>query len=128
MEKQVNERRWATRAIRGATTVAHNSKEDIVNSAEELLVEIIKQNRLDSAEIASIIFTTTRDLDAEFPAVGARKIGLTDVPLLCATEIPVPGSLERCLRCLVHVNTTLTQDDVRHIYLHAARALRPDLT
>lgn len=127
MENQVNEPRWATRAIRGATTVNANNRSEIVEGTMELMAEIIKQNSLDIAEIASIFFTTTNDLNAEFPAVGARKLGLTNVPLLCTTEIPVPGSKERCIRCMVHVNTTMTQDEVRHIYLRGARTLRPDL-
>ena len=87
----------------------------------------METNNLEPADMISIIFTVTADLNAEFPAVGARRLGLTQVPLMCATEIPVPGSLSRCIRCLLHINTVLTPHELRHVYLHEARDLRPDL-
>lgn len=118
---------YMTRALRGATTVTENTKEAIASGATELVRAIMQSNELEPVDMVSIIFTTTGDLNAEFPAVGARRLGLTQVPLLCATEIAVPGSLERVIRCLVHVNTTRRPDELRHVYLHEARRLRPDL-
>lgn len=114
------------RGIRGATTVECNEKEEIIAATEELLEEMIQQNELDPESISSAFFTVTTELNATFPAEAARKRGWTMVPMLCATEIPVPGSLARCIRVLVHVNTTKRQEEVRHVYLRRAVALRPD--
>jgi len=116
-----------TRAIRGATTVANNDAEDIVSGTAELVTEIMRANRLRPEDMVSVIFTVTPDLNAAFPAVGARRVGLSGVPLICTTEIPVPGSLQKCIRCLMHINTTMPAAEIRHIYLHGARVLRPDL-
>lgn len=115
------------RAIRGATTVASNDAECIAQGTAELVAEIISSNQLDTSAIISIIFTSTADLNATFPAIGARNLGLNDVPLFCATEIPVPGSLKRCIRCLVHINTNKSAHQLKHVYLHDAYQLRPDL-
>ncbi|MFZ5813668.1 MAG: chorismate mutase [Bacillota bacterium] len=114
------------RGIRGATTVEINEKEAIISATEELLEEIVQQNQFDPTDIASVFFTVTRELDATFPAEAARKRGWLMVPMLCATEIPVPGSMPMCIRVLIHVNTTKRQDEVRHVYLRRAVALRPD--
>lgn len=116
------------RGIRGATTVARNSREDIVEAARELLAAMIEANDIVPEEVASAIFTTTPDLTAEFPAVAARQMGWTFVPLLCGHEMGVPGSLPLCLRILLHVNTDKGAHDVTHVYIRGARALRPDLS
>ncbi len=114
--------------IRGATTVEHNTREAIVTAARELLEALIARNGIVSAHVASALFTTTADLDAEFPAVAAREIGWDDVALMCGHEMRVPGSLERCLRVLVHLNTDREQSEMQHVYLRGAKALRPDVS
>lgn len=119
---------WRVRGIRGATTVEHNTREAIVATARELLEEMLRRNDVPADEIASAWFTTTRDLDAEFPAVAAREMGWNNIALMCAHEMEVPGSLPRCLRILLHVNMPRNQAAVQHVYLHGARVLRPDVT
>ena len=114
-------------AIRGATTAASNSAEEIEAATHELLAETISRNSLSPEDIVSIVFTATPDLDAGFPALAARRLGLGDVPLLCAVEMDVPGALERCVRILVHAYTPLDRSSVRHVYLREARSLRADL-
>lgn len=116
-----------TRGIRGAITVERNSAEEIVSATRELLEVIIKENDLEPEDIASAFFTVTVDLDAEFPASAAREMGWKYVPLLCATEINVPGRLPRCIRVLVHINTRKSQQELKHIYLKDAARLRIDL-
>jgi chorismate mutase len=113
------------RGIRGATSVAENSREAILAATRELLTRIAERNAIDVEEITSIFFTVTDDLDAEYPALAARQLGWINVALLCAREIPVPGSLGRCVRVLLHINTTRSQAEIRHVYLHEAVALRP---
>ena len=103
-----------------------NTAEAILAAARELLELIIEANDLKMEDVASAIFTTTPDLTAAFPAKSAREIGWRDVALLDAQEIPVPGSLERCVRVLIHWNTDKRQDEVVHIYIKGANALRPD--
>ncbi|MBI2764638.1 MAG: chorismate mutase [Chloroflexi bacterium] len=115
------------RGIRGATTVSKNSKDDIIDAARELLTTMVEANDIDPEDVASAWFTTTIDLNAEFPAVAARQMGWTFVPLMCGHEMGVPGSLPLCLRILLHVNTEKGIHDVHHVYLRGARALRPDL-
>ena len=115
------------RGVRGATTVPANTREDILRAADELLDAIVRANEIEHEHVASIIFTTTPDLNAEFPAVAAREAGWTDVALECLHEMNVPGSLARCLRILMHVNTERSAGEIKHIYLHGARALRRDL-
>jgi chorismate mutase len=115
------------RGIRGAVTVERNSPEDIHSATWELLESIIKDNNINTEDIASIIFTMTQDLNAGFPALVARAKGFKYVPLLCATEINVPGSLARCIRILVHINTRKSQQEIKHIYLRGAVKLREDL-
>lgn len=116
------------RGIRGATTVNNNHREEIVQGTKELLLAMVEENQLDTQEIASIFFTVTSDLTAEFPASAARVLGWDAVPLLCATEIPVPDSKTRCIRILMHVNTNLGQQEIKHVYLREAISLRPDLS
>ena len=119
---------WRLRGIRGATTVSSNSRRDILDATEELLGELIARNEIDGCEVASVWFTTTPDLNAEFPAVVARSIfNWTSAALMCGHEMQVPGSLPSCLRILLHVNTPRRQDEVEHVYLRGARVLRPDL-
>ena len=119
---------WRLRGIRGATTVANNSRADILDATEELLGEMIDRNQIDGREVASVWFTTTPDLNAEFPAVVARRTFYwTAAALMCGHEMQVPGSLPSCLRILLHVNTLLRQDEVEHVYLRGAHVLRPDL-
>ena len=99
----------------------------ITDATEVLLQAILERNDVELDEVVSIIFTSTPDLTSEFPAAAARRIGLADVPLLCASEIGVPGALERCVRVLLHVYTDRAREDLRHVYLGGARALREDL-
>lgn len=118
----------ACRGIRGATTVAHNDREEILAATRELLALIIRVNGVQSEDVASALFTTTPDVDAEFPALAARQLGWLDVPLLCGHEMTVPGSLAHCIRVLIHWNTTKRQSEVEHVYAREAKRLRPDLT
>ncbi|HRC07208.1 MAG TPA: chorismate mutase [Miltoncostaeales bacterium] len=114
------------RAIRGATSVGHDAPEQIVDATIELVQELLDRNGLSSDDLISMVFTLTTDLQSEFPAVAARQLGLSAVPLLCAQEIPVPGSLEKCIRVLVHCYAPAARV-IRHVYLHEARRLRLDL-
>ena len=113
------------RGIRGATTVEHNDREEILATTAELLQLMISQNELLAEDVASAIFTVTADLDAEFPALAARRLGWTEVALMCAQEIPVPGSLDMCIRILLHVNTTRSAAEIQHVYIRGAVNLRP---
>jgi chorismate mutase len=115
------------RGIRGATTVEANTAEAILAATGVLLARMMEANGLAAEDLASAFFTVTPDLDAAFPAQAARQLGWQQVPLLDALEIPVPGSLPRCVRVLLHWNTDRSQADVRHVYLHGAAGLRPDL-
>ena len=118
----------ALRGIRGATTVESNTKEAILARIGELLESILVANPdLKPEDIASAVFTTTGDLTAAFPALAARQMGWDLVPMLDAQEIPVPGSLPGCIRALIHWNTEKSQKEIRHVYLHEAESLRPDL-
>jgi chorismate mutase len=117
----------AVRAVRGAIQVDADDRDHILSAASELVTEVLTRNRIDPADVISIVFTATPDLTAEFPAYAARLMGLTDVPLLCATEIAVPGAMPRVLRLLAHVETPLSRAEVRHVYLRGAAALRTDL-
>jgi len=114
-------------ALRGATTVKANDADQVVEATEELLVEILKRNDLTPAALVSCIFTTTEDLNAQFPAVAARKIGLNQVPLLCAREVDVPGSLPLAIRILLHYYAP-PDHAAQHVYLRDAVTLRTDLT
>lgn len=115
------------RAVRGATQVPANDREAIIAGTAELVRAVLDRNRLSDDDLISVVFTATPDLDAEFPAYAARAIGITDVPLLCATEIAVPGAMPRVIRLLAHVETDRTRHELRHVYLHGAAALRTDL-
>jgi chorismate mutase len=114
------------RGIRGATTVDANTAEDILEGTTELLRVLIGLNGIDDPDlIASAVFTTTPDLTATFPAIAARDLGWTEVPLLCAHEMAVPGALDKVVRVLLHVNTGRAAAEIRHVYLKGARTLRP---
>jgi chorismate mutase len=115
------------RAVRGATTVDIDEPAAIRAATRELVAEIAARNALDADDVVSAVFTVTGDLTSDFPARGARELGWVDVPLLCTMEIPVPGALPRCIRVLLHVETTRPRDAMEHVYLHAACTLRPDL-
>lgn len=114
-------------ALRGATTVKANEADLVVEATEELLVEVLKRNDLAPAALVSCIFTTTADLNAQFPAVAARNIGLNAVPLLCASEIDVPGSLPLAIRIMLHYYAPVEHES-KHVYLRDAVTLRTDLS
>ena len=116
------------RGVRGATTVESNSRDEILLATRQLLALIIRLNDMQYEDVASALFSTTNDLDAEFPALAARQLGWLDVPLLCSHEICVPGSLPNCIRVLVHWNTDKPQSAIRHVYTGEAKRLRPDLS
>ncbi len=116
------------RGIRGATSVEADDKEMILKATGELLEEICRANQIDQYDdIVSAIFTTTSDLTSTFPAEAARTMGMGLVPLLCATEIPVPGSMPRVIRILLHVNAEKSQSEINHVYLGETKRLRPDI-
>ncbi len=119
--------RMACRGIRGATSVDANDADAIIVATRELLGRIASANGLSVDDVASVVFTTTLDLDAAYPARAAREMGWVNVPLLCMQEMAVVGSLPRCIRVLVLWNTGLPPDQIRHVYLGTASALRPDL-
>jgi chorismate mutase len=112
------------RGIRGATTVQNNTKEEIISATQELLSEMVKNNQVKIEEVVSVIFSATRDLNAEFPAAAAREMGWGQTPLLCTNEIDVPGSLPKCIRVLMHVNSDREQSEIKHVYLKDAVNLR----
>jgi chorismate mutase len=116
------------RGVRGATTVAKNDREEVLAATRELLALMIRLNGIESRDVASAIFSTTRDLDAEFPALAARQLGWLDVPLMCGHEMAVPGSLPLCIRVMLHWNTEKSQSEIEHVYVREANRLRPDLT
>ncbi|MBM4447527.1 MAG: chorismate mutase [Chloroflexi bacterium] len=114
------------RGIRGAITVPENTKEAIIAATKELLQKMIKINEIEISDVACILFTTTSDLNAAFPAAAARALGWTQVPLLCGHEMNVPGSLSGCLRVLVLFNTNKRNEDIVHVYLGDAETLRDE--
>lgn len=115
------------RGIRGAITIPANTAEDIREGTQELLQELLRRNSLAPKDIISAIFTVTKDIDAAFPATFARQLGWDRVPILCLNEMPVPGSLPLCIRVLLHVETSLTQEEIQPVYLREAVNLRRDL-
>ena len=115
------------RAVRGATTVERDDADAIVDATEHLLKEILERNAIEPGDLVSVIFTATPDLVTEFPAAAARRLGLADVPLLCAGEIAVSRATPRCIRILAHVYTRRAAGELNHIYLEGARNLRADL-
>jgi chorismate mutase len=114
------------RGVRGATTVDRDDRETVLKATRELLALLIRLNGIHTEHVASAIFTTTPDVTSVFPATAARQLGWLDVPLLCGHEMSVPGSLQNCVRVLIHWNTNQAQNEIQHVYLHEARTLRPD--
>lgn len=115
------------RAVRGAIQVDRDEPDDILAGTRELLTEVVHRNGIEPADLISIVFTLTPDLTSCFPATAARDLGLVDVPLLCATEVAVPGALPRVVRLLAHIESDRPRSAVRHVYLRGATRLRPDL-
>ncbi len=116
------------RGVRGATTVDQTDRETVLQATRELLATMIRLNGIDSVDVASAIFTTTTDITSVFPATAARQLGWLDVPLMCGHEMGVEGSLQQCVRILLHWNTDKAQQAIQHVYLHEAKKLRPDKT
>ncbi|TWU13017.1 Chorismate mutase AroH [Symmachiella macrocystis] len=117
------------RGIRGATTVDIDTPEEIRAATRELLIAVLKANQVEEFdELASVFLTTSHDLTSAFPAAAARELGMDLVPLLCATEIAVPGAMPRCIRVLMHINTDRSQQEITHVYLREAQKLRPDMS
>ncbi|HBY95428.1 MAG: chorismate mutase [Ardenticatenaceae bacterium] len=114
------------RGLRGATTVAANERELILEATRELLERLVEANHIEVEDVASVIFSATSDLNAEFPAVAARQLGWHDVALFDCCEIDVPGALPKCIRVLIHWNTARRPGELQHIYLRGAASLRPD--
>jgi len=114
------------RGIRGATTSEANTPDAILRATRELLLLLIEANDLDSADIGSVIFSTTPDLTAEFPALAARELGWHDIALICTHEMSVPKALPMCIRVLIHWNTPKSQAEIKHVYIKGARSLRPE--
>ena len=115
------------RALRGATTVDTDDAETIMAGTTELLQDMLSHNGVVPDDLISVVFTATPDLVSEFPAAAARSLGISDVPLLCATEIAVPEAVPRCIRVLMHLHTTRARAELHHVYLHGASHLREDL-
>ena len=113
------------RGIRGATTVEANSREEILAATRELLEQMIAANGVGEEDVACILFTTTPDIDAEFPAVAAREMGFSQTALMCGHEMNVPGGLPMCLRILILFNTEKMADEIVHVYIRGAKGLRP---
>lgn len=114
------------RGIRGATTASANTAEDILEATDEMMRALIALNDLRTEDVVSAVFTTTVDLTATFPALAAREIGWLEVPLMCSHEMNVTGALQKCVRVLLHVNTTKSAAEIKHVYLKGACQLRPE--
>ena len=114
------------RGVRGATTITSNTREEILSATRRLLALMIRLNQIQPEDVASAIFTTTRDVNAEYPALAARQLGWLDAALLCGHEMEVPNGLPNCVRILVHWNTTRSAQEIHHVYLGDAVQLRPD--
>ena len=116
------------RGVRGATTIDRNEREEILSATRQLLGLMIRTNGIEPRDVASALFTTTPDVNAEFPALAARQLGWLDVPMLCGHEMAIPGSLPLCIRVLIHWNTDKSQQEIEHVYVREAKRLRPDLS
>ena len=115
------------RAIRGAVQIEADERDAIIQGTAELVTQVMARNELSTDDVISVLFTATPDLTAEFPALAARKIGFHDVPLICATEIAVPGAMPRVVRLMAHVETDRPRSAIQHVYLRGASALRLDI-
>ena len=113
--------------IRGAITINENTKDEVYLNTEEMLNTIITENSIDIGQIISIVFTATKDIDAAYPAVAARKLGIVDASLMCVQEMYVENSLKMCIRAMVMIETERKQNEMKNIYLKGATVLRPDL-
>ena len=118
----------SVRAVRGATQLVTDTREEMLDRVAEMVTEVMAANRLDVDDFISVIFTATSDLVAEFPAYAARQLGFGEIPLLCARELEIDGSMPRVVRMLAHVESDLPRADITHVYLHGAALLRTDLT
>ena len=118
----------SVRAVRGATQLVTDTREEMLDRVAEMVTEVMAANRLDVDDFISVIFTATSDLVAEFPAYAARRLGFGEVPLLCARELEIDGSMPRVVRMMAHVETDLPRADITHVYLHGAANLRRDLS
>ena len=117
----------SVRAFRGATQLSADTKAEMREAVVELLQDLLKANSISDGDLISILFTATPDIKSDFPAAGVRELGLVDLPLICAQELDVAGSLPRTIRLLIHANSSLTRSEVTHKYLRGAVVLRPDL-
>jgi chorismate mutase len=117
----------SVRAIRGAVQVEADEREQVLEATRELVSEVIRVNDLSLDDFISVVFTSTADLVSEFPAVAARELGMGDVPLMCARELEIAGSMPRVVRLMAHVETSRARAEVRHVYLRGAQALRRDI-
>ncbi|MCD0450718.1 chorismate mutase [Actinocorallia sp. API 0066] len=117
----------AVRALRGAIQVDADERDEILEATTELMAEVMSRNELTTDDVISVIFTSTPDLKAEFPALAARKLGFSEVPLICATEIDRPGALPRVIRLMAHIETDRPRSEMQHVYLRGATALRVDI-
>jgi chorismate mutase len=117
----------AVRAIRGAIQLQVDEREHVLSSTRELVSSVLESNSLTAADVISILFTATPDVHSEFPAVAARELGLGDVPLMCTQELDIAGAMPMVIRLMAHVNTTLSREQITHVYLRGAAALRRDL-
>jgi chorismate mutase len=118
----------SVRAVRGATQLVNDTRDEMLDRVAEMVTEVMVANQLDVEDFISVIFTATSDLLAEFPAYAARQLGFGEIPLLCARELEIAGSMPRVVRMMAHVETDLPRAQVTHVYLHGAAALRTDLT
>jgi len=118
----------SVRAVRGATQLVTDTRDEMLDRVAEMVTEVMAANRLDVDDFISVIFTATTDLVSEFPAYAARQLGFGEIPLLCARELEIEGSMPRVVRMLAHVETDLPRADITHVYLHGAALLRTDLT
>jgi|TARA_B100000678_G_scaffold259643_1_gene239990 chorismate mutase len=118
----------AVRAIRGATQLEEDVRDHMLERVAEMVTDVMEANDLEVDDFISVIFTATSDLVSEFPAYAARRLGFGEIPLLCARELEIDGSMPRCVRMMAHVETDLPRADITHVYLHGAAALRSDLT
>ena len=118
----------AVRAIRGATQLEEDVRDHMLERVAEMVTDVMEANDLEVDDFISVVFTATSDLVSEFPAYAARRLGFGEVPLLCARELEIDGSMPRCVRMMAHVETDLPRADITHVYLHGAAALRSDLT
>ncbi len=116
------------RAVRGATQLDVDERDHLLERVAEMVLDLMQANDLEVDDFISVIFTSTADLSSEFPAYAARRLGFGDVPLICARELEIEGSMPRVVRMMAHVETDLERSEITHVYLHGAAALRKDLT